>query len=819
VATIVRGEDARRKIDPRDLPYEDTAEAAPLERIIGQERAAEALALGLEIRAEGFHVFVAGFPGTGRTTAVRNFVERLAHLRPVSRDWCYVYNFRDPQRPKALSLPQGEGRRLAHRLEDVVAFLRRELPRAFEGEDFQNRRKEIVSHFEDERRRLLEGLNRRALMQGFLVQIGPDGLYIVPHRSGEPLSESELSAMGEEERAGLFARRRQVEDDLAQTFREIQQREREMREAIRTLERTIGEHIVQSAFSELFEIYASEAEIIRYLTEVREDVLEHLPLFLKGPEQSLPFLPSEDPLRRYAVNVLVDHSETDGAPVVVERNPTFPNLIGRIEREAVLGVLRTDFTLLRAGSLHRANGGYLILPASDLLRAPFAWDGLKRALRERSVVVEDVGETYGIVTSRSLVPEPIPLDLKVILVGDPYLYFLLYHYDPDFRELFKVKAEFGTTMLYTEDNVRDFVAFLRTLVDKENLLHLEASAVAAVLEYAMRLAEDQEKLSTRFADLADVVREAHAYAARARAERIFREHVVRALEARVYRSALVRDLIHELIAVGTLRVAVSGAEVGVVNGIAVSTVGDLTFGRPQRISVSVSAGREGIFDIEREARLGGRIHTKGVLILAGYLRMTYEREAPLSLAAQIVFEQSYDPIDGDSASLAELVALLSALSGIPARQDFAVTGSVDQKGNVQAVGGVNEKIEGFYDIARTLGWTKTQGVVIPRANLRNLMLREDIVQAIEAGEFSVYAVEDVEEALELLLETPAGARDEAGEFPPDSVHGRVSASLKRFQAMLRGTPPVAAVRPPEAPQEAEAKVPPEPFPRGEGAGS
>lgn len=485
------------------------------------------------------------------------------------------------------------------------------------------------------------------------------------------------------------------------------------------------------------------------------------------------------------MNVIVDNSETAGAPVVVEYNPTYNNLIGRIEKEAVFGALITDFTMIRAGSLHRANGGYLVIPVEELLRNLFSWDGLKRALREREVVIEEAAERLGFLTTKTLQPEPIRLKLKVILLGDPLLYYLLYHFDPDFQELFKVKAEFGTRMDRTPENVQKYAAFFCTLCKKEKLLHLDASAVAKLVEYGSRLAEDQTKLATRFSEIADVVREACYYARKEGADYATADHVRRAIDERFYRSNLIQERIQEMIVRGTIMVETTGAKVGQVNGLSVLSLGDISFGKPQRITVTVAAGKEGVIDIEREAKLGGRIHTKGVLILTGYLTEKYAAEAPLTLAARLVFEQSYEGIEGDSASSAELYALFSALSGVPLRQDLAVTGSVNQKGEIQAIGGVNEKIEGFFDVCRAKGLTGEQGVLIPAANRENLMLREDVVEAVREGRFHIYLVKHIDEGIEILTGVPAGERGPDGSFPEGTIHGKVAARLKEMAAQLK----------------------------------
>ncbi|CAM3385871.1 ATP-binding protein [Hydrogenibacillus schlegelii] len=816
MARRITAREARARADAATFGHVGSDALEPLEGILGQERAVEALAFGLEVKAEGFNIFVVGQPGTGRTTAVQTFLERIARTRPTPPDVCYVHHFRDPSSPTALFLPAGRGRELKRLMEEFVETLERELPRAFEHEAYQAERQRVIERFEAERRELMQALTREAEGQGFYVEMIPQGVFLVPVRDGRPLRDEEFARLPEEEQRAIRARRQALEARVGQAMREFRHIERRAQEALKDLDRRHAATVLDVWLAPVAEAFQAHPEVLRYLEAAKADVLDNLALFLGGknaPGAGGRSGVRDDPRRRYAVNVLVDRSGEVGAPVVVERHPTFPNLIGRIEREALFGALVTDFTLLRAGSLLRANGGFLIVPVPEVLRAPFAWDGLKRALRAMRLVIEDVGDAYGALITRALRPEPIPLDLKVILIGDPVSYYLLYHYDPDVRELFKVKAEFATTMPRTPEGERRYGSFFRTLAEKEGLLHLEASAMAKLVEYGARLAEDQEKLSTRFAEIADVVREADHYARKEGAGYIADRHVVAALEARRRRAELLKERMLELYAGGVLLVDVAGTAIGQVNALAVVQAGEMAFGLVKRVTASVAAGREGIVDIEREARLGGRIHTKGVLILSGYLRGQYAREAPFPLAAHLVFEQSYEGVEGDSASLAELLSLLSAIGEVPLRQDLAVTGAVNQKGTVQAIGGVNEKIEGFFDVCREKGLTGTQGVVIPAANVRHLMLREDVVQAIEEGRFHLYAVETVDEALELFTGLPAGVRGPDGAYPPESVHGRVAARLRAFQEQLQGHFVPGSARGGNGAPEGSPPAPPEPGPR------
>ncbi|MDH7577973.1 MAG: AAA family ATPase [Bacillota bacterium] len=762
----------------------------PLEAIIGQERAVKALQFGLGIEAQGFNIFVAGLPGTGKNTAVQSFLEGVAATKPVPSDWCYVYNFREPSRPRVLKLPPGFGKKLAGEMKSFLKQARQEIPRLFKSEEYTKKREETTAQFTRERSALLSRLDEEAGSAGFVIQIGPTGIFIIPAVNGKPLKAEEFDALPETRRKEIMEFREKIEDLVGSTLREVQKVDRQAQEALKELDRQVAGRALDLLLGEFRAAYASFPEVISYLDAVSNDVLESLPLFRVEPgeeQQKAPWPQHENPFRKYEVNVLVDNSETSGAPVVVELSPTYSNLFGTIEKEAQFGALITDFTLIRAGSLHRANGGYLVVAVEELLRNAFSWDGLKRALRDRLGVIEDPLERLGFLSTKSLRPEPIPLDLKVILLGDSHLYSLLYHYDPDFRELFKVKAEFGVWMERTPENVQKYAAFFATLCQKENLLHLDASAVAKLVEYGSRLAGAQDHLSTRFAEIADLAREACYYARQEGASYVTAAHVSRAGAEKLYRSNLIQHMVQEMVQKNMILLDLQGKKTGQVNGLSVISLGDLDFGKPTRITATVAAGREGVIDIEREARLGGRIHTKGVLILTGYLAEKYRHETPFPLSARLVFEQSYEGVEGDSASCAELLALLSALAGIPLRQSLAVTGSVNQRGEIQPVGGINEKIEGFFDICRLKGLTGDQGVLIPAGNLRNLMLREDVVDAVREGQFHIYLISNVDEALEILTGMPAGEREPDGQFPPGTVHAGVVARLKALAEQVRAS--------------------------------
>ncbi len=817
-------EQIRPVVDPASLGIRTTQDARPVEGIIAQPRATAALQFGLDIRQPGFNVFVAGVAGTGRLTAVRSFLEERSKAEPRPDDWCYVHNFKDPYRPRALRLGAGQGRELAADMRVLIERIRREIPRVFESDEYAARRDAITQEFNRRREQLITRFGERAQQAGFFLQATEFGFVLIPMMGGQPLSDQAFLALPEPVRESIRQRRELLEAELKEVLKEIRRLEREAHEQLHQLDRQAVLGAIGGLFEDLIEKYQNNPGVVDYLKDVQEDIVQNWPLFRAQPHvpapampPGMPVAPALLPFRKYEVNVLVDNSETVGAPVVIEDNPTYQNLFGRIEREPQFGVLYTDQMMIHPGSLHRANGGYLVIPVEELLLEPFAWPSLKRALRTRQVDIEDLTEKIGFVAVKTLHPEPIPLDVKVILIGTPLLYQLLYLLDEDFGELFKVKAEFDT-LLNRDDSAHGlYTSFLCMLTNKENLKPLDATGVAKVIEYGSRLAEDQQRLSTRFGLIADVVREAHFQAEREGSQHVTAEHVRKALDFKVYRSNLIEERIREMIARNVLLVDTVGEKVGQVNGLSVVMLGDYAFGRPSRITATIALGREGVVDIEREARLGGPVHTKGVLILSGYLASKYAQDKPLSLAARLVFEQSYSLVEGDSASAAELFALLSAVSGLPLKQSIAVTGSVNQRGEIQAIGGVNEKIEGFFDVCRVKGLTGEQGVIIPEANVQHLVLREDVVEAVREGKFHIWAIRTVDEGMEILTGVPAGERGPDGKYPEGTVNylvdkrlAELARALQTFGREERETPrkeeeperePVQAGQPPEPPPE------------------
>jgi lon-related putative ATP-dependent protease len=784
----------RKTCDPNLMHCESTQDLLPLEEIIGQERAVRALKFGLGIKERGFNIYVAGYPGTGRTTAVKNFLDEVARTKPVPFDWCYVNNFSNPYAPKAIKLPAGKGREFQKDMKSFIDATKRTLPKAFESEDYAAKIEATIKNLEAQSKTLIEELNSKARQEGFVIQSTPIGLFLIPVIKGKPVSEEELANLPQKTKDEIQAKRDRLESELRSAMRQFMDMERKIHEETGKVNREVALYAIGHLMVDLKEKYKDFPDVVAYLEEVQKDILDNVSQFIKAPEArsqreslQIPWM-RESHYKKYEVNIIVDNSDVKGAPVIKESNPTHPNLFGRVEKEAQFGALVTDFTMIRAGSLHRANGGYLILPVEELLVNPFSYDGLKRALKNEHILIEEAEERLGFITTKSLRPEPIPLNVKVILIGDPMLYQELYSLDMEFSELFKVKADFDTTMDRTDENTQRYAAFVCALCQKENLKHLDGTGLAKLIEHSSRLADDQTKLSTRFADVADIVREANFYAAEENSELVTEKHVRKAIEERIYRSKLIQDKIEEMIKRGIILIDTDEAKVGQVNGLSVISLGDFAFGTPSRVTISVGLGREGVVDIEREAKMGGPIHTKGVLILSGYLNQKYAQEKPLSLSARLVFEQNYEGVEGDSASSTELYSILSALSDLPIKQNIAVTGSVNQKGEVQAIGGVNEKIEGFFEVCKAKGLTGRQGVMIPDSNVQNLMLKEEILDAVKAKKFHIYSVSQIDQGIEILTGVKAGARGKDGTFEKETVNFKVDKRLREMAEKLKQFP-------------------------------
>jgi predicted ATP-dependent protease len=799
-----------------------------------QPRVREALALALAVRDPYFNVYAAGETGLRKRAAILAVLEDEARRRETPPDWCYVFDFRDPARPRALPLPPGEGRAFARQMAHTVETLRRDIPRALDTEAYRNARQALSDEVMHRRQEIFEGLEAEAHRRGLSVEMTPGGIVMAPLDSaGEPLSAKAFEKLPDDAKQRFEAEGRGLRSHIEKQMRAIRAIEREGKARREALDRETAFLAAGEILEGLRERYPDQPRILRYVDQVQDDVAEHLDDIRaeeRGGETS-PMLAALEgrstPFDRYRVNVLVDRSEEEGAPVVYEAFPTYVNLTGRIERRVAFGNLVADFTLLRAGALHRANGGFLVLFVDDLLRQPGAWDAVKRSLKAREIIMEDLPAMFGFSVAQALGPEPIPMNARVVLVGSPILHQILYALDPDFRKLFQIRADFDDR-IEVEGNTEAFAAALARLCRDEETAPLDRGGVARMAEHAMRVAEDQRKLTTRLSLLAQLLHEADRIRREAGADHIGSAHVRAAETARRYRNGLPAERLQDLVRRGVLLVRTEGRVAGQINGLALSFIGEATLGRPVRISAAVSPGQGDVADLERRSELGGRIHTKAVMILSGYLASRYAADIPLAIAAQLTFEQSYAEIEGDSASLAETLALLSAIGRFPLEQGIAVTGSVSHAGDVQPVGGVSDKIEGYYDVCAALGLTGAQGVIVPTSNLDHLHLRDDVVDAVREGRFHVWSVSRVDEALEILSGLPAGVADAEGRFAAETANGRVQARLVRFARLAPHALPRAdgargnghPARPgPETPHEPppEPDVPPggpPPPPRG-----
>lgn len=793
----------RRHCDTQHFAFATTADAPELEGIIGQARATRAIEFGIEMPYPGYNIFAMGPAGAGKTSTLTHFLEDWAATRPAPSDWGYIHNFKAPDRPKAIRLPPGGGSQLRDQVDAALASLAEALPRTFASDQYAEHRNAVARALAEQRDERLRQLDALVRQQGFALMSTPTGMGIAPARNGQPMTQEQFDALPEAEKMAISERGQALQEALERTMRQMREIAEAAQARLSNLDREVAAATIRPIFEKLAADYADWPDVLAYLAEIQTHIAEHADNFKvkrdagqasvpaeasEGGETVPPWLRAraDTPLDQYRLNVIVDNRGLAGAPVIVETNPTYANLIGRVELRAEFGTLVSDYRHIKAGALHRANGGYLVLDARVLLRQPLAWEALKQALRNHRIRIEEGFQT-GVLVVATLTPEPIPLDVKVVLIGDAETYYLLYAFDEQFEKLFKVRADFAVEMDWNTENELRIAQFVRNRVEEEGLLHFDIAAIGRVIEYAGRLVEDQRKLTTRFAHVNDIVREASFWASRAGRPQVTAEDVTKAIGERVYRSNQFEERLREAITDGTIMIDVTGAVVGQVNGLAVIELGDYAFGRPSRITARTFQGRSGVINIEREARLSGRTHDKGVLILSGFLGGRYAQDKPLSLSASIAFEQSYEGIDGDSASSAELYALLSSLADLPIKQGIAVTGSVNQWGQVQAIGGATLKIEGFFDVCRAMpgGLTGDQGVIVPAANAQHLMLREDVIEAVAQGRFHIYAVQTIDEGIEILTGVPAGERGPDGAYPVDSVNGRVDRQLRNLAEKLQ----------------------------------
>ncbi len=774
------------RCDPDQFTFKTTADLDEISEMVGQARAVEAVLFGIGIRREGYNLFALGPSGTGKHTLVRGFIAEQASREATPSDWCYINNFEQSTKPLLLQLPPGRGRELQGDVDRLIDELRSALPAAFETESFRTRRQAIDEEIEERHEAAFRALGEEAQGKGVALLHTPTGFVLAPVDKDEVLTPEQFEKLPPEQQKQITTIIAELQDKLQAIIRQSPQWRREGHEKIKQLNREVTSFEVGHLIDELRAKYASLPEVVTYLNAIQQDVIDNVDDFIKPPEPTLAALMGGSPaangkgafaFRRYKVNLLVAHEEKSGAPVVYEDHPTFPNLIGQVEYLSHLGAMMTDFNLIRPGALLRANGGYLLLDAHKVLQQPYAWEALKRALRAGEIKVESLGQSVGLMNAVSLEPQPIPLAVKVVLLGERMLYYLLSQYDPDFSELFKVAVDFEDEMPRSPENHLLYARTIGSIARKERLLPLDRAAVARVIEHSSRLAGDAERMTTHTITLADLLREADFWATREERSTIGPGNIQQAIDAQNRRADRMRSRYLEEIRRGTILIDTSGQRVGQINGLSVIMLNQFTFGHPTRITARVRLGRGEVVDIEREVALGGPIHSKGVMILSSFLGARYAVDYPLSLSASLVFEQSYGGVEGDSASSAELYALLSALAEVPLRQSLAVTGSVNQHGEVQAIGGVNEKIEGFFDLCRMRGLTGEQGILIPAANVKHLMLRHDVIGAVAAGQFHIHPVSTIDEGIEILTGLPAGSRDADGHFPYGSINQRVEVRL------------------------------------------
>jgi lon-related putative ATP-dependent protease len=767
-------EELRRECDPSAFPFETSADAPLPDRFIGQARAESSMQFGLAVESRGYNIFLAGPRGTGKHSIIEQLVKAIAATKSVPDDWCLVYNFNEPNKPNAVRFPAGVATKFKKKMEQFLKSLQESVPGLLESKEFEESRNDIQEKMQQKEVELLGELNQFAVKNGFVIKKTQGGMLTVPVKNDQPLSQEEYDRLSDESREAIRQKREKVDELVRETFRQLRKYARTAREKIQELEKNTVAFALDRLMEDIVEEYQTVPEISEYLHAVRKDILDNIDDF--KPQQLRPGMDLSEPTKssiRYQVNVLVDNSTTRGAPVIMELHPTYHNLFGKLERRVMFGVMVSDFTMIETGSFLRANGGYLVLQARDVLKAPLAWDGLKRSILNSRVQIEDMMQDYSIFPTAAIRPEPIPVQVKVIMTGDHYTYRLLHALDEDFVEMFKVKVDFDSEMERSHENELKFASFIRQVSETEQLLPFDRSAMASIVEQGSRAVENQDKLTSQFSAITDLIRESHFWAKDSGSQIVRKEHVIKALDEKLYRFDLVAQKFQESLEKGILMVDTEGSVAGQINGLAVYNLGDFVFGKPTRITANTFAGKHGVVNIEREAHLSGKTHDKGLLILSGYLSEKFATKKPLSVSGSVCFEQSYEKIDGDSASSAELLALLSSLADTPIDQGIAVTGSVNQKGECQPIGAVNYKIEGFFNLCKLRGLTGTQGVIIPHQNRRDLMLKTEVIEAVQNKTFHIYAVKNVEEAIEILTGVPAtgGA---------DSIFGKIEKKLSSF---------------------------------------
>jgi lon-related putative ATP-dependent protease len=777
-------ESLRSRVSMEKFSFSTTAELVSDKRLIGQERAAKAVSFGLSLDKKGFNIFVVGNPGSGRMTYAMRQIEAKAKKLPAPDDWLYMHNFENPSSPIAINMPAGQGKRFAQAMTEMIEELKSTLSKAFEDSQYEDAKAQLVKEFQEQVNELMDRLRNIAQQNGFLIKRTPQGFVNIPLVKVEEdgkvvqreMQQEEFEALPEEEQKRLQEISEKISQHTLETLRKIRDLEKTLKDRIKELERNISRSAISPFLSELREKYGKSQRLLEWIASMEEDIIKNFNIFVAAARDEN----IEVDFGKYMVNVFVSNDPEEGAPVIRESNPTYYNLMGKVEYESRQGYLYTDFRKIVAGAIHRANGGYLVLEAEELLRQYLSYDALKRALKDEKLTIENLGEQLGFLPVSSLRPEPIPLNIKVVIVGTRLIYYLLSLYDKEFSELFKIKADFDVDMPRNENTEYDMAVFVAEYTQQENLLPYDREAVGEVIEYASRLADHKQRMTTQMNKITEVLVEATAWARAEGKELVEASDVRKAIKEMRYRVSLIEDRMFKAFEDGILRVEVDGERVGQINGLTVIDMREHSFGHPVRITSNVYMGQEGIVNIEREVKLTGPIHNKGLLILSSYLGKKYAQDMPLTLTARIAFEQTYEEIEGDSASSTELYCLLSSLSGYPLKQGIAVTGSVDQFGNIQPIGGVNEKIEGFFRYCKLRGLTGEQGVMIPKQNLIHLMLDHEVIEAVEEGKFHIWAIDTVDEGLEILTGVPAGVPDESGKYPDETVHGKAKERLRFF---------------------------------------
>ena len=771
--------------DPKIFKFKSTADLDTSDLVYGQDRGIKALEFGLSVDIKGYNLFLEGPTGVGKTMYTKNFLTNIAKKKKVPNDWCYIYNFEDSNEPIAVSLPAGKGKEFKENMDNFIKDVKVDIKTAFNNEDFEKEKNLIRQEFEEKRNILLQKLNEKSNKHGFQVKTSQNGIYMMPILNGKTIGEEEFEKLDENVKKDFENKSNIVQEQIFEAIGEIKSIEKEADKRIEEWKSNIALLTINVHVNNLKSIYKRNKKINKFIEDIKKDILKNLNCFIhdeipeqKGPAMARPEIAK--PWLNYRVNLFIDNSNLDGAPVIMDTNYSYHNLFGKLEYENQYGILKTDYTMLKPGLLHKANGGYIILQAKDLIANQFSYEALKKALSVKQLDIENSVDQRSSMVMISLKPEPIPLDLKVLLIGTSDLYYTLLSLDSDFRKLFKIKVEFEDDAPRTNENIIKLAKFVHSFCEQEDLLELDKEAMAKIVEFASKLSDDKQKLSTRFNEIGEIVGEASTWAKLAKAKIVTKEFVQTALDERTERIKKYDTRYLQMIKDNTLLISTTGYEVGQINGLTVMTIGDYSFGKPSKITANTYMGKKGIIDIEREVKMSGSTHSKGVLILSGYIGQLFAQEIPLSLTASICFEQVYNGIDGDSASSTEAYALLSSLSGIPINQSIAVTGSVNQKGEIQPIGGINEKIEGFYQICKMRGFNGEHGVIMPIQNIRNLHLSDEIIETVKKGNFHIYAISTIEEGIEILTGVPAGKKDKFGNFPEGSVNYLAYEKLKKY---------------------------------------